>query len=115
MTTPNHASDVDVLPLLLIEEHVGLKRGAYPECPVLDTRLVGMQQHRIALCNCDNNTRNLSRCEKRAVGFDECQGMVVNREADCRKGPRIDESDAISFVAFYGILWMCLFSLKSVV
>jgi hypothetical protein len=41
--------------------------------------------------------------------------MVVNREADCRKGPRIDESDAISFVAFYGILWICPFSLKGVV
>ena len=41
--------------------------------------------------------------------------MVVNGEADCRKGPRIDESDAISFVAFYGILWICPFSLKGVV
>ena len=43
MTAPDHASDIDVLPLQLIEEHVGLERGAHPECPILDTRLVGMQ------------------------------------------------------------------------
>jgi hypothetical protein len=43
VTAPDHASDADVLPLQLIEEHVGLERGTYPECPVLDTRLVGVQ------------------------------------------------------------------------
>ena len=43
VTTPEYASNVDVLPLQLIEEHVGLERGAYPECPVLNARLVGSQ------------------------------------------------------------------------
>ena len=53
MTSPaplsDLASDVDVLPLQLIEEHVGLERGAFPECPVLE-ELVRGESRKIDRC-----------------------------------------------------------------
>ena len=61
-----------------------------------------------------NNPRNSSGCKKRAVSFDEREGMIVNGEADCWKGSRIDESKAIGFVAFYSILWIRPFNLKGI-
>jgi hypothetical protein len=79
---PNNAPDVDVLARLVVCEHIALQRRSHPECPILNARLVCVQQRRIALCNRDSNPRNLGGRKQRPVSLDEREGVIVNREAN---------------------------------
>ena len=56
-SVPEHTADVDVLPWLVVGEHVGLQSRTHPVSPVRDGCLVCVEEHGITLCDGYNDTR----------------------------------------------------------